>query len=331
MISQKLIAEKAGVSYATVSRALTHSAKVRPETVQAIRKAMKELGIDFDEQLFTGRNVLSKMVLVVCGDISLDFFANIIVGIYDTLSPKGYSIVLCNSKYNSETELDGLIKAQNEGYAGVIMITATETPKLVSFLQNTTVPVVLVNRYIRSLDLDVVRIDNYRGGYLAAQHLFDYGHKKIAILSGPVSSSAVQDRLRGFKDALTDCSVPFDENESIYKGDLTQKSGKVFAEWINRKDYTAAFITNDHMTVGTVNQLSKLGKRVPEDISIVSFDDSVLINEDGLNITSISFEAATMGVSAAEILLKRISDPLGRHIKMIYSPIFSSRSSVKRI
>ena len=331
MITQKMIAEKAGVSYATVSRALTHSAKVRPETIQVIRTAMRELGINYDEQVFLGRNNLSKMVLVVVGDILKEFFANIIVGIHDKLTPQGYSIVLCNSHYVSKTELEYLQTAQENDYAGVIMITATETEELVSFLQNTTIPVVLVNRYIRSLDLDVVRIDNYRGGYLAAQHLIECGHQKIALLSGPRSSAANEDRLRGFLHAMKDNGLQMDINQDVMFGDLSRECGKTFAEWFAHKDYTAAFIGNDYMTAGAVHQLIKLGKRIPEDCSIISFDDSALINEDGLNITSISFEPTVMGDAAAETLLKRIADPLGRHIKIIYSPVFSQRSSVRSI
>ena len=96
MISQKLIAEKAGVSFATVSRALTHSAKVRPETLKRIRDAMLELGITNTDDLFLGKSVLSKLVLVVVGDICTEFFASIIVGLSDVLTANGYSIALCS-------------------------------------------------------------------------------------------------------------------------------------------------------------------------------------------------------------------------------------------
>lgn len=331
MITQKLIAEKAGVSYATVSRALTHSAKVRPETMHLIRRAMNELGLTHDEQVFLGRNNLSKMVLVIVGDILKEFFANIIVGIHDQLTPLGYAIILCNSHYESKVELDYLRNAQENNYAGVIMITASETDGLVSFLQTATIPVVLVNRYIRSLDLDVVRIDNYRGGYLAAQHLMEQGHRRIAFLSGPRASAANEDRLRGFMHAMVDNGLHLDADRDVVYGDLSRQSGKAFADWLVHRDFTAAFISNDYMTAGAVHQLIKLGRRIPEDYSVISFDDSALINEDGLNITTISFEPAVMGKTAAETLLKRIENPLGRHVKIIYSPVFTQRNSVRQI
>ena len=105
MVTQKQIAEMAGVSFATVSRALTHSAKVRPDTLQRIRSAMQALGVNNCDDFFLGRSTLSKMVLVIVGDIATEFFANIVIGISDVLSAQGYSMVLCNSRYDSKVEM----------------------------------------------------------------------------------------------------------------------------------------------------------------------------------------------------------------------------------
>lgn len=331
MISQKLIAEKAGVSYATVSRALTHSAKVRPETITLIRKAMKELGIDSEEQIFTGSNALSRMVMVVVGDILKDFFTNVVVGISDKLQEEGYTVVLCNSHYDADTEISYITKATEQRYAGIIMITVTETPELVKMLQQASIPIILVNRYIRSLDLDVVRIDNYRGGYMAGQHLLDNGHRRIAHLAGPKESATTQDRLRGFADALYDRGITLDIKKDVMYGDLSRESGKTFAAYLQKNDYTAAFIGNDYMTAGTVSALTKNNIRVPDHFSIICFDDSAIVNEDSINITSISFNPQTMGASAAEALLNRIHDPLGQRIRTIYSPCLTDRKSVLNI
>ena len=328
MISQKLIAEKAGVSFATVSRALTHSAKVRPETLKRIRDAMLELGITNTDDLFLGKSVLSKLVLVVVGDICTEFFASIIVGLSDVLTANGYSIALCNSHYDAGYEISSIQSAQDNGYAGIVMITAVETNELVIFLQHAHIPIVLVNRYIRSLDMDVVRIDNYRGGYLAAQYLIENGHRRIAHLAGPKNSSAVEDRLRGFRHAMLDSGLSFSDSDLVF-GDLSRECGKQFARHLADGDYTAAYIGNDCMTAGTMHQLIKLGLSVPDDVSLISFDDSPLINEDGLNVTCIGYDSRTMGNYAAETLLKRIEDPLGRRIKTICSPTLTKRASVR--
>ena len=268
MVTQKQIAEMAGVSFATVSRALTHSAKVRPDTLQRIRSAMQALGVNNCDDFFLGRSTLSKMVLVIVGDIATEFFANIVIGISVVLSAQGYSMVLCNSRYDSKVEMERLQSAQDCGYAGIIMITAMETHELVTFLQSAAIPIVLVNRYIRTLDIDVVRIDNYRGGYMAAQYLLEKGHRHIAHLAGPRNSAAPQDRLRGFADAMKDNSIPFTAGDICY-GDLSRESGKDFAQWLEGRDYTAAYIDNNSMAAGAVHQLQKMGRSVPKDISII--------------------------------------------------------------
>lgn len=327
MVTQKMIAEKAGVSYSTVSRAFTRSASVKPGMMRRIRAAMTELGINDTEDLFLGRSVLSRMVLVVVGSITNEFFANIIVGISDKLKEKGYSIVLCNSNYDTETEILELKKAEEDGFAGVIMVTVIETEQMLAILQEMKIPVILVNRHIRSLDLDIVRIDNYRGGYMSAQCLIDSGHRRIAHLSGPKNSSAPSDRLRGFTAAMQDNGIPFGEEDIMY-GDLSRESGKSFASWTARKDYTAVYIGNDYMTAGAIAQFAKLNMRVPDDISIICFDDSPLVNRDSLNITSVSCDPRRMGDSAADILMRRIADPLGQHFRIVYSPKIIYRESI---
>lgn len=330
IIQQKTIAEKAGVSYATVSRAFTNSAKVKPATIQRIRNAMFELGITNIDDVFLGRSFVSKAVLIVVGDIANEFYANIIKGIYSILEPLGYSILVCNSNFDSDIEISHMKKASDSGYAGIIMITAVETEALIDFLQNSNIPVVLVNRYIKALDLDIVRIDNYRGGYMAAQYLIDCGHRQIAHLSGPQNSEAPRDRLRGFRDAMFERGFTL-TNEDIFFGDLSRLSGKKFADWLTSKHntrYTAAFIGNDYMAAGAANHFRDLGISIPKDLSIICFDDSPMVNEDSLNITSISSNPFEMGVSAAEVFLKRLDNLLGERIRIIFSPRFNIRSSV---
>ena len=330
MISQKLIAEKAGLSYATVSRAFTNSAYVRPETMQKIRNAMQELGIYNNDNLFLGRSSLSKMVLVVVGDLSSEFYVSVVSGIHDGLAQFGYSISLCISKFQADVELSRMDAAADTGFAGIIMITAVETEHMTNFLRHTKIPVVLVNRYIRSLDMDVVRIDNYRGGYLAAEHLVENGHKRVAHLAGQRNSATTQDRLRGFRDGLADNGVAFGDQDIVY-GDLKRSSGRTFGFKLMDEGYTAAFIGNDYMAVGTAYQLINSGKSIPRDVSLICFDDSPMISEDGLMISSISCDAHMMGETTADVLLRRLNDLLGDRIRSILSPRLIVRDSVRQL
>ena len=126
---------------------------------------------------------------------------------------------------------------------------------------------------------------------------------------------------------MKDNSVPFTAGDICY-GDLSRESGKGFAQWLEGRDYTAAYIGNNYMAAGAVHQLQKMGRSVPKDISIICFDDSPLVNENGLNLTTISCDPQEMGQATAETLLKRMADPLGRRLKMIFSPQLNLRGSV---
>lgn len=332
LIQQKQIAEKAGVSYATVSRAFTNSAKVCPQTLQRIRNAMTELGITNVDSLFLGKSFLIKTVLVVVGDLASEFYASIIKGIYAVLEPLGYMIVLCNSNYDSETEIRAMRRAENNGFSGVIMITAVETEALVDFLHTTKLPVLCVNRNIRTMDLDVVRIDNYRGGYMAAEYLLQHGHRRIAHAAGDRESAVCRDRIRGFRDAMADYNAPFDETDVFYCGQV-RSGGKSFMKNLlqSGKHYTAVFFSNTVIAHGALEVIAHTGRQIPEDLSLLCFDDSPVLDEDGFSLTTLSYNPASMGEHAADVYLKRLADPLGDRIKLSFSPRFQDRGSVAQL
>lgn len=332
LIQQKQIAEKAGVSYATVSRAFTNSAKVCPQTMQRIRNAMTDLGITDADNLFLGKRVLAKTVMVVVGDIASEFYGSIIKGIGAVLEPLGYFLVLCNSNYDSAAEIRAMRRAEENGFSGIIMITAVETEELVDFLHSTKLPVLLVNRSIRAVDLDMVRIDNYRGGYMAAEYLINHGHRRIAHAAGDRESAVCRDRVRGFCDAMADHHIPPEDMDVIYCG-LLRSGGRAFAKKLLEEGmpYTAVFFSNTALAQGMVDTLSRAGKKVPDDLSVLSFDDSPALSEEGLDLTTLSYDPAKMGETAADIFLKRIADPLGDRIKTVFSPRFMVRGSVREI
>lgn len=329
LILQKTIAERAGVSYATVSRAFTNSAKVKPQTLQRIRNAMRELGIADSDDVLLGREFVSKAVLLIVSDVSNHFYAKVVRGICDGLEPSGYRVVLCNSGSDADRELTAMEYAEDNRFSGIIMSTVADPERTARFLQSASLPAVLVNRYIPSLDLDVVRIDNYRGGYTAAEHLLEHRHRRIAMLAGIHGSATATDRARGFRDAMESHGRSL-APEDIQYGDNTWESGYSYADWLLSRParYTAVFVGNDYMAAGMVRRLLEKGRRVPEDYSVVCFDDSYLVNEQGLNVTSINCDPMLMGRSAAELFLHRRGDLLGERSRVIYSPRLCVRASV---
>ena len=332
-ITQKVIAETAGVSYATVSRAFSKKSAISTEAEQKIKAAMQKLGLTDQISPTTFDLCIPKgQVMVIAGDVANDFYSEIIKGICDKLQDIGMIVTLCNSGYVAEVENQYIQYAQLNGFAGVILVTAVETPTLVQLLKAATVPVVLVNRYIRSLDLDVVCIDNFRGGYMASNYLIEHGHKRIALLLGPQDSTANQDRLRGVLAAIEDAHLSIPE-KNIFRGDQTRESGRSFANSIaaSQIPYTALFISNNPMAVGAANRLRELGYHIPNDISIICFDNSPLVEDGGLSLTTVGYDPYPMGIAAAEALAKRIKAPEGSKTQLYFLPHIICRSSVKGI
>lgn len=322
------IAKACGVSIASVSRALSGKSYVKPETRQRIMECATAMGYEYAKSKAKHG---SKIMLIV-GDLSNQFYMGIIRGVNQQLAGRGYKVAIFNSDYDSAQEEEYVSFAYADGYDGIIMLTAIETASLISLLQRNTCPVVLVNRFIRSMDLDAVCIDNRRGGYMAASYLIEKGHRKIAHLAGPQNSTASQDRLFGFQNALRDSKIAFSD-EAVFVGDLMRGSGERFAAYYMKhlRDYTAVFCANDVCAASFVESLQEQGVRVPRDVSVVCFDDSTPTALGSRFLTSVSRDPVSMGEAAAELLADALRSGSRSPRKLVLPPTLHECQSVMDI
>jgi DNA-binding LacI/PurR family transcriptional regulator len=332
MITQKDIAARAGVSRATVSRVFTKKANVHPATLHKIQTAALDLGAEMPDWFMQNKSLNKNYVMIVAGDVSNEFYSQIIKGCCNQLAKNGMYSVICDSNYNIEYEKSCISHAVRENFSGIILITAVDDPGLVDLLRNVQIPVVLSNRYIRSLDMDMVCIDNYNGGYIATSYLIKHGHRKIAFLGGFKNSTATQDRYKGYADALTDAGLEF-SLERVSFSDQTTNCGRKFAsEAIQRGvDFTALFSTNCPLAVGAVNRFAESGFKVSENLSVVCFDDSPSIGKDGLNLTTVCGEPHLIGQETVVTLLRMLGGEFTGKKAMLLSPRLIERTSVRRI
>ena len=330
-VTIKDISKKTGISCSTISRVLTGNGYVKEETRDIVESAFAELGYKSSSKKRLANN-LSQLVLVVVEDITNHFYAGLIKGLDEVLSAHDYKVLLCNSDYNPAKEEEYIAYANSCGFRGIVMITVTETTSLIRLLDNISCPVVMVNRYLRSRDLDAICIDNYRGGYLATRYLIEMGHTRIAHLSGPMSSSASQDRYRGFVDALADEGIPL-EPSMIYNGNLKLEKGYEFAEYYAKSNlgFTGVFCANDIMARAFIDRLRSFGFVVPGDVSVIAFDETQMAVEGGVQITNVGKSPVVMGRAAAETLLERIQNMDGDPRKIVFPPEINVRESVKNL
>lgn len=332
MINQKKIAERAGVSRATVSRAFTQNANISPKTLAKIQDAMVSLGLKPLACLPNGEQKRVNYVLVIAGDISNYFYSKIIQGICDQLSSLGIMTVVCNSNYDSQIEEEQIEFANTKNYLGIIMVTAMERPTLSEVLQKSRIPIIFVNRYIHSVDTDVVCINNYMGGYMAASYLIENGHRRIAYVATWKGTTPQEDRIQGFAAAIHDLRVPMEEYQIIYGESSVLRGKQVASELIAQgMPYTAIFVADALVAVGIANALNVHNFSIPDDISILCFDDSPYIDESGLALSTVKYDPYSMGQATANALIQRMSDPAngGHHLYLV--PRLVERKSVRNL
>ena len=216
------LSKKIGVSTATISRVLNDDSSVSAATKEKILHDLEAYGYQKRPRRKSSLVQNSDTALALIGKLTNPIAVAFLNGIHESLQAKGKRLLISVTDYDGVQELDALQYANRNGYCGVFLLNAVENPALISLLQDYPLPVVLVNRYLKALDLDVVTVDNYRCGYLATTYLQQKGHTKIAHIAGPESSITCQNRCRGYMDAMRDADLPCD---CVYRGDRTYKSG----------------------------------------------------------------------------------------------------------
>ncbi|HBP38840.1 MAG TPA: hypothetical protein DD640_08900 [Clostridiales bacterium] len=326
------IAKISGFSKSTVSRVLMADSRVKPDTRDKIQKIIDECHFERNE-IARGMAMGSlRIVMIVAGDIASYFYGVTVKELEKILFGAGYLVVVCTSEYSAEKELSYLNMARLYRMSGVVLMTAIESEELIRLIGEADCPVILINRYLNSCELDAVVQDNFQCAYLATKHLIDMGHRRILHISSGQGATTSRDRQAGFLAALQDAGCPVTPDMVVY-GDLTWLSGYGHARVIveNGRDYTAAFIGNDMMTVGFVKGWLECGRKIPEDISLICFDPSPFIEQLPVRMSTVGRPAEDLGVIAGKFLLERLAgsqEPLHR---IVLQPLLQIRESVKKI
>lgn len=309
MATIKEVAKKAGVSSASVSHVINNTRFVAKETRERVLAAMVALNYHHNDLAQSLRSGKTHMIGLIIPDSANPFFAEIGKDIEVTAFQLGYSVILCNTEQDAGREefyVDVLSKKQVDG----IIFTATgDQTSALQFLLDKQIPVVLINRDLENVDVDAVLIDDLQGGYLATQHLIDLGHRRIACIAGPSTITPSGDRLTGYQKALASAGIPYD-GSLVVRGDYHPGSGyQITSDWLRRSDRPSAiFCANDLMAVGALGAAAQAGIRVPENLSVVGYDDIELASYSTPPLTTIAQPKSKIGSLAARFLTERIAD-----------------------
>ncbi len=300
------IANTAKVSKSTVSRVLNDTTPVNDKKRAAVEKAMKQL--NFQPNLFArglaGGN--SMTIGILTQNIGSPFYDAVNQGVIHQLVGTNYSPIFVDGQWQDDVGQTGLRVLLGRQVDGVIVIGGNMAPQSLIELKDRT-RLIVVARSIEGLEENCLYIDNFQAAYDATQYLIESGHTKIAHIMGiPTHQDAIR-RHAGYTQALKDANIELDE-ELVFEGSFDGRSGLIAIESLlmNRKSFTAVFCGSDSMALGARLALYRRGIRVPEDMSLIGFDDQPGAELMTPPLTTVRQPATEMGQAAADAMLKMI-------------------------
>ncbi len=335
-VTIKDIAKACDVSVTAVSLVLNGKGKkISQENTQLILETAKKMNYR-PNQLAVGlvKRKTNTIGLIV-PDIANIFFAEMAKGIEDIGRKSGYNVILCNSDDKHELELEYMETLGDKGVDGILTVLSSESfakkgEESIEMLSDLKIPAVVVDCFDHQSLFSTIAVDNHKGSMIAVEYLISMGHSRIACVTGPLGPKLNEERFNGYKRALENNKISFDKH-LVYEGDFKYQSGFAAVDKLMKYKPTAIFCHNDLMAYGCMAALKNKKIRIPEDISIVGFDDVFYSSIMEMPLTTVHQPVHDLGEKAAEILLEEICTPDRKKQSILLEPILVVRNTVKMI
>jgi LacI family transcriptional regulator len=309
VVTLKDVADRAGVSTATVSHVINRTRYVSDELTAKVRLAMEELNYHPDAIARSLRRKRTHNIGMIVPDISYPFLGEVAKGVEDAGFQRGYNVILCDSDGKFEREADYIELLQEKKVDGIIFVAAGESTSNVQALLDQGMPVVVCARQLRGLEVDEVIADNEGAGYQATEHLIALGHRRIGCVAGPRDLGVSSKRVDGYRLALARHGVPLREEWIAYTTFQLKGGYEAMDDLLTLNEPpTAVFACSDLMAIGAICAASRKGLRVPQDVAIIGCDDIALAAFTNPSLSTVAQPKYEMGVVAAEMLVARIRD-----------------------
>lgn len=305
------VARTSGVSYSTVSRVLSGYEFVKEATRNRVMEAVEQLGYVANLQARSLAGGRSRIIGMLVPNLDNGYVGTIMRGIDQELERAKYDLILYTSHRHPGNESVYVRAITNGMTEGLLLIAPLVPTSYVNDLRARNFPYVLIDQADRTEDSSVVEATNWQGAYDATRYLSQLGHTQIAFIAGALAISSAVDRLHGYKAAMADCGIPIRE-EWIIEGDFQQQTGYETAKRLLQSTDprpTAILASNDLSAFGAMDAARECGLRIPDDISIIGFDDIPQSSVIYPKLTTIRQPLEQMGQVAARMLLAQIEDP----------------------
>lgn len=311
-VTIKDIAREAGVSVAAVSLVLNQKeCRIADDTKKRITEVAKRLNYTANQQARSLVTRKSNVIGLIIPDIENIFFSSLSKKIEEYCRKKGYAIMIVNSDENPKEDIELLHVLVSRGVDGILYTPSLgsdeDYAKIKSYLETLPIPYVMVDRYLDDLDCNKVYIDNIHGSYQAVSLLVESGHTKIGCIGSGVRKLTANSRITGYKEAMNHFNLPVND-EYIYDGQYKMIGGYEAGKEIVNSDLTAVYICNDMMTLGFLKYISECGKKVPDDYSIISYDNTLHNFVVSPKITTIDQDLGKLARNSCRLLFKNINN-----------------------
>lgn len=312
------VAGRANVSIATVSLVLNNrEARISPETRTRVMDAVKELDYRSNQLAVSMITKRSHILGLIIPDSSNMFFAELSRAITDEAREREYAVIYGSSDNSAREDLSYLRMFADHQVDGIIMSRSApngdvDKDATLRYLKRMQVPFILVDRVVEGSDCQSVVLNHRQGGYLATKHLLELGHRRIGCFTGPSDLDSSNLRLEGYQKALAEAEIVYDKN-LIFQGDYQLGNEAQALTQFLEQQASAIFSFNDMMAVGLYREMAKRGLSVPEDISIVGFDDIPFSDMVHPPLTTVRQPVADMAGQVVENLLKVIDKKIDVH------------------
>lgn len=329
------IARELKITPSTVSRALNNHPRISQDTKKAVQRVADEMNYRPNFVASALRKGTTQLLGLVVPRIDRAFFSSVIRGVEEIALDKGYSVIVAQSNEDLNRERDVIKAFLNARVAGIFCSLGKNTTEFDHYLeaQKQGVPIVLFDRTTTSIDASKAVIDDHLGAYMATEHLIHQGCRKIVHLTSHQVSNIYKERHRGYRDALHDNSIEFDD-QLVIRCDLQVEDGmNAVNKLLLTQEYDGIFSASDYAAMGVVRALKKQGKSIPEDVCVVGFSNEPFTEFVEPSLSTVDQFPEDMGRAAADLFFKQIESDsdLSTTYKTMLEPQLVVRKSSNRL
>lgn len=306
--TMKDIARRTGLGLATIS-SYFNGGNVREKNRIKIEEAIEELHYEVNEVARGLKTNATRTIGVVIPELNNTFCAEIITGMEDVLRSHGYATIVCDCRTDKKLEREAVEFLIRRRVDGIINMPVDEEGNHLKRFQKMGKPIVLIDRKIQGIDCDSVLVDNKKAAEDAVRYFIGRGHRNIGIIGGPEEVFTAQERMAGYYKALESAGIPVRES-LIWHGDYTIQGGVRGLEELvqNNPDMTAVFVTNYEMTMGAMIGVNELGIRIPEQLSMIGFDNLQFARACNPKLTIVAQPTDGIAREVAKVMLNHLEN-----------------------